>query len=129
MQNTHCHGQTRLVRIVATGPGPQPHSGSSGQLNLRRSAGAAAATTCGRSSATRPSIWRPTPGITRGKGQRVFDQIDNDVFARPLANPVKFGDRLHLVQRDGGVHAAGQHQSVGINLLENLRGLRATGNV
>jgi len=31
LQNTHCHGQTRLVMIVATGPGPQPHSGSIGQ--------------------------------------------------------------------------------------------------
>src|ERR1700751_5308335 len=37
LQNTHCHGHTRLVRMVATPGGPQPHSGSSGQLNLRAS--------------------------------------------------------------------------------------------
>ena len=36
LQNTHCHGQTRLVMIVATGPGPQPHSGSMGQCHLNR---------------------------------------------------------------------------------------------
>ncbi len=34
LQNTHCHGQTRLVMIVATGPGPQPHSGSIGQCHF-----------------------------------------------------------------------------------------------
>src|SRR5512136_2471395 len=34
LQKTHCQGQTRLVIIVATGGGPQPHSGSRGQLNF-----------------------------------------------------------------------------------------------
>src|SRR5574341_1436270 len=37
LQNTHCQGHTRLVMSVTTGGGPQPHSGSSGQLNLRAS--------------------------------------------------------------------------------------------
>src|SRR3990172_2714053 len=35
LQKTHCQGHTRLVKIVTTAGGPQPHSGSSGQLNAR----------------------------------------------------------------------------------------------
>jgi hypothetical protein len=31
-----CQGQTRLVMMVATGPGPQPHSGSIGQCHRKR---------------------------------------------------------------------------------------------
>src|SRR5258708_16008060 len=36
LQKVHCHGQTRLVMMVATGPGPQPHFGSKGQGNVGR---------------------------------------------------------------------------------------------
>src|SRR5262245_32667435 len=64
LQNVHCHGHTRLVRMVATGPGPQPQGGSGGQGEYAR---------CGfghnaRSMAGQSSIdLADTPGMIRGK--------------------------------------------------------------
>ena len=68
LQNTHCHGHTRLVRMVATAGGPQPHSGSSGQLNLRASFQLAGLGHSRRSIIGQSAMdLAPVPRITRGK--------------------------------------------------------------
>ena len=124
MQKTHCHGQTRLVRMVATGPGPQPHSGSSGQLNLRRVWRLAGLGQSVRSIIGHSAIERAPIALDHTReGVRVADQVDDDIFARPLADLVEFGDGLHLVQGDGGVHPAGEDQAVRVEFLEELRRL------
>ena len=67
LQNTHCQGQTRLVMMVATGGGPQPHSGSSGQLNFLASFLLAGFGHKVRSIIGHSAIdLAPTPRITRG---------------------------------------------------------------
>src|SRR6185436_13951513 len=67
LQKTHCHGQTRLVIMVATAGGPQPHSGSSGQLNFRRSFQLAGFGQSVRSIIGQSAMdLAPSPRITRG---------------------------------------------------------------
>ena len=70
LQNTHCQGQTRLVSIVTTGPGPQPHSGSRGQgKSLRCGFGQSVRSIIGHSAID----FVPTPITMRGKAVGSFN--------------------------------------------------------
>ena len=65
----------------------------------------------------------PSPWKSRGKGIGIRDQVDDHILARPHADLVELRHGFHLIRGDGGVHAAGQNQAVGIEFLEDLRRL------
>ncbi len=123
LQKTHCQGQTRLVRMVTTRAGPPAALRFQGPVEL---AAYAPAGRLGPQGAVDhgPLGHRTGPHALDDAREviRVAHQIDDDLLARTLADLVEFGDGLHLVQRNGGVHAAGEDDAVRVDLLEDLGG-------
>ncbi len=132
LQKTHCHGQTRLVRIVADRPRPPA------ALRLQRPCIELAAHVCrlaGLGHSVRSIIGHsaidvaPSPWISRGKASGSRTRSTMTFSPGPWQMWSNCGDRQHLVGRDGGVHAAGQHQAVRVDFLEDLRSFAPGGKV